>query len=578
MAQSSSPQDDVAQQVREALVGEEGARPWLTATAVRSAALKAVRGTRRVGRGAGNIAREAVEGTVQAVGEIGGEAGVFVRDAVVGVVQGTGQVVRVTAPTVREVVVGAVRGSGKARADLGEASRGAVEGAIVGAASVGVDTTQAAAAAVEGAVEAVVEAGGDLREAAHDVVGGVLTSVAAAGGDVADATRDAAYTLIAQAAEVEPGVAEVAAVAERAVDSALQGIPEAGAEAQEIVAAAASGAVEAAYNVSRSHGESVRQSVLRRVLEPGFAVAPGLERQLAEFAERLSTELPKGRAAWRGASLARAVRLLLNSGGIDLAGSLAYFMIMSLLPMVALAIMAVALFGDPEDISDRLTSVLSYYFPSSQSLLLEAVENLLQGSLAIGLVAVVGLVLGANGLFLAMHRALNRVFGSETRRAVQLTLTQVTLTTVVVLVFLLSVGLTASLQLGVRFGEGIGQSFGVLSSALLLTLGIISAALPALFTMVAFAVVYQRMPTVHVEWRDATFGAMAAIVLFEVAKHAFFWFTGLTSQRNAVYGPLASSAILLAWAYVAGMIFLYGAALARAAGELRPAQRPPDPH
>ena len=30
------------------------------------------------------------------------------------------------------------------------------------------------------------------------------------------------------------------------------------------------------------------------------------------------------------------------------------------------------------------------------------------------------------------------------------------------------------------------------------------------------------MPNVRVQWRDAVFGAMTAIVLFEVGKHLFF--------------------------------------------------------
>lgn len=576
MARPPNSSDDFAHQVKEALAEEGGGRRGVAGPAVRAAAMKAVQRTRRAGRGAGNLAKEAVEGTIQAVGEISGETGSFVRDAVIGVVQGSAQLATVTATTVRATVAGAVRGSGKARASVERASRDAVEGAIVGAASAGVNISQAASAAAEGAFGAASETGGDLRGTAQAVVGGVLSSVSAAGGNVAAATHDVAHALITQAA-AERDLEEVIVVAEAVVDSALHGIPKAGAGAQEIVAAAADGAVKAAYNVSRSHGESVRQSVLQRILEPGFAVAPGLEQQLAEFAERLTTELPTGRAAWRSASLVRAERILLNAGGIDLAGSLAYFMFMSLLPLVALAIVAVAVFGDPEAVRDRLASVMGYYFPTSKDLIWEALENLLQGSLIIGIIAFVGVVMGANGLFLAVHRAVSRVFGSEPRKAVQLTLTQITLTTVVVLLFLLSIGMTGSLQIVVRFGEGIGQSFGILSSALLLTLGIISAVLPAVFTMVAFAIAYQRMPTARVEWRDATFGAMAAIVLFEVAKHSFFWFTGLTSQRNAVYGPLASFAILLAWAYAASMIFLYGAALARAAGELRPSRSTANP-
>lgn len=266
----------------------------------------------------------------------------------------------------------------------------------------------------------------------------------------------------------------------------------------------------------------------------------------------------------------RAVRILLQAGGIDLAGSLAYFTILSLLPAVALAIMAIAVFGEPEVVRETLTATLLYYFPTSQSLIQDAVEHLFSGSLAIGLVAFVGIVMGANGLFMAATRSVNRVFGVETQKALRVTVLQVALTTIIVLLFLLSVGLTASLQVALQFSEGIAESLGALSGAVILAAGAVSALLPAFLTMALFAFVYYLVPNVRVEWRNAAFGAVAAIVLFEVGKHVFFWFTGLAAQRNAVYGPIASFVLLLMWGYVAGMIFLYGAALTRAAGELRP--------
>ena len=280
--------------------------------------------------------------------------------------------------------------------------------------------------------------------------------------------------------------------------------------------------------------------------------------------------MPTEQAAWRGASMVRAVRLLIQIGGIDLAGSLAYFTVLSLLPAVALFIMAMAFFGDPEDVRGLLIAVLVYYFPTSEDLIQAAVENLLHGSLAIGLVASASLVLGANGLFMAANRALNRVFDVEVQRVVHRTIVQVTTSTVLVVLFLLSVGLSASLHLAVRYSEGIAESTGGLSSVVVLTLSAASTLLPAFFTMVVFAFVYSHMPNVRVQWRDAVFGAIAAIVLFEAGKHLFFWFTTLASQRNAVYGPIASFVVMMMWGYAAGMIFLYGATLTRAVSELRP--------
>ena len=566
----NNPSERVARQIEETLAKEGRGYRRVTGGVVRSAALKAAKGARFVSRGAGNLAREAVEGAMQAVGDIGGETGSFVRDTVIGVVEGTGQVVTVTTPAVREVVVGAIRGSSRVGGEIGDVGRDAVEGAIVGAASVGIDSMEAAAAAAEGAVEAVVEAGGDLQDAAKATVGGVVSGVAATGGDVSAATRDAAYKLVSHEALIEQDFAEAEGMADGAVDAVLQEADRTDIEIDEVVVAAATGVVEAAYQVSQSHGDRVRRSVVQRVLEPRLAVAPEIERQLSEVAERLSKELPKGQGAWRGRAMVKAARLLLRAGGIDLAASLAYFMILSLLPMVALVIMATAVIGDPEGISDKLTDVLIYYFPSSHELIQEAVENLLNGSLVIGLAAVVSIVVGANGLFMAANRSVNRVFGIETGKFVQVTVTQAAFITLVVVLFLLSVGLTAFLQVVVSFGQGIAEAIGDISVIAVVAVGIVSTILPAVTTSALFAIVYRLLPSVHVEWRDATFGAIVAIVLFEVGKHLFFWFTGLATQRSAVYGPIASVVVLLMWGYIAGVIFLYGAALTKMAGELRP--------
>ena len=125
--------------------------------------------------------------------------------------------------------------------------------------------------------------------------------------------------------------------------------------------------------------------------------------------------------------------------------------------------MTVAIFGDPEGVSTKPTEILVYYSPASDDLIREAVENLLNGSLAFGLLALIGLVLGANGLFMAANRSVNRVFGIEARRVVQITITQVAVATPVAILFLLSLGLNGLLQFAVSFSpnppkEGLGDS------------------------------------------------------------------------------------------------------------------------
>ena len=262
--------------------------------------------------------------------------------------------------------------------------------------------------------------------------------------------------------------------------------------------------------------------------------------------------------------------MVVRAGGIDIAASLSFFTILSLLPLVALAIMVMAYLGDPEGLGEQLTEVLVFYFPTSRDLIHEAVNSVLRGSLAIGLVAFVSIILGANGLFMAANRGINRVFGIEAKNVIHTTVSEMSIGTLVVILFLLSIGATGFLHVAVSFSEGIGRSADGFSAADVFALGAVSAVLPILLTAVVFAFVYKRLPNARVEWRDATFGAMVAIAQFEIGKHLFFWFTSLASQRSAVYGPIASVVVLMTWGYIVGMIFLYGASLVKCAGDLRP--------
>ena len=542
----------------------------ITAAIAKSAAKNAAKGTRIVGGGAANLAREAAKGAVQAVGEVGGESHAFIKDTIIGVFEGTGKVVRITTPAVKEAVAEAIKESKRISDDLEDSGKKAVEGAIVGAASAGVNAKDAAIAAAEGAVEAVVDAGGDLSDATKAAVGGVVSGVATTGGDAARAAKDTVHALITYAADEERPAHEIEEVAGEAVDAALEEAEENNLERRKVVTAAATGAVEAAYLIDKSHGDRVKRSVLKRMMKGGMTVGPELERRLAALGASLSEELPKGRTTWRWMAFIRAGRLLINVGGIDLSGSLAYFTIMSLLPLTALVLTAAALFGDPEAISHQITNLFVFYFPASADLVRESVEGLINQSLVIGAFALIGLMMGANGLFLAANRSIHRIFEIKAMGALKLTIAEIVLATIMASLFLASLGLTALHQVVLTAGDELIPAGGTLSTLSAIILGVVSTVLPLAFTTAMFGIVYHRLPNVEVKWRDAVFGAFVAIVLFEIAKHAFFWFTNLSSQRNAVYGPIASVVIMMTWAYIASMIFLYGAALTRVAGELRP--------
>lgn len=202
--------------------------------------------------------------------------------------------------------------------------------------------------------------------------------------------------MIAHGADANTASDDIANIAEHAVDAALAEFAENPEVDAEVVVATATGAVAAAYDLSQSHGDHVRRSALMRFSRSAAHAMPELTGQVAHLRERLGEELPRGRAAWRGLAIYRAMRVIVQEGGVDLAAALAYYTVMSFFPLIALLVMAVALFADPQAVASGVDALVVQYFPASADLLNDAVRHLFKGTLAMGLLALAATLLGAS--------------------------------------------------------------------------------------------------------------------------------------------------------------------------------------
>ena len=266
----------------------------------------------------------------------------------------------------------------------------------------------------------------------------------------------------------------------------------------------------------------------------------------------------------------RAVLILLNANGTDLAASLAFFTVLSQLPLVALMAMLLIALGPSDGVVEVLSEALHYLFPASRELIDDAINSLLGGSLTIGILAVINLMIGANRLFAATTRAVNRVFGIRNTKVVQVTIKSVSLATVVVALFMISVALSGVIQALIRLSQASAPVTHGLSTFATIVLGIATTILPAVITAFIFAIIYYRIPNTRVLKRDAIFGAIVAIILFEIGKHVFFWANNQDTYQANIYGPITSVVVLMIWAYIASFIFLYGAAITKTSSDIRP--------
>jgi membrane protein len=256
---------------------------------------------------------------------------------------------------------------------------------------------------------------------------------------------------------------------------------------------------------------------------------------------------------WLG-MLVGAARQALKPGSVTTAGAIAYFAIFSLFPLILLSI-AIASFNlgslmDPNLIVQRLEFVA----PSLSQLLGQNIDEIIRARGPVTSVALVTLIWSASTGFYILTGTLNHVWGIERscpvwkRRGLAILL---------VLVFVGPILFLAS------FADSmIANLLAWLPDPIIQIVGGAGFALTILLDIALFMLLYLMLPHAASGWREILPGAIGAGLLWELAKKTFLFFVSTyISVSNLVYGSVAAIIAVLTWAYLSGLIFLFGAYL-----------------
>ncbi len=128
----------------------------------------------------------------------------------------------------------------------------------------------------------------------------------------------------------------------------------------------------------------------------------------------------------------------------------------------------------------------------------------------------------------------------------------------------------ASITLGpLLIGSGLAITSFVVSASLgwipgteHLTQVILSFLVPFVLTTSAFTLLYVTVPNRDVQWRHGAIGGLAAGLGFELVKHLFGMFVTRFPTYHLIYGAFAAIPIFLVWIYLSWMVALLGALIA----------------
>jgi len=252
--------------------------------------------------------------------------------------------------------------------------------------------------------------------------------------------------------------------------------------------------------------------------------------------------------------LAGAAKETLKPDTAITAAAIAYFSLFSLFPITLLSISIASFSLGPLMDQQLIIQELEFIAPALGQLLGPNIDEIIEARGSVSGIALIGLIWSASTIFYTFTHTLNEIWGVKQRRAIWKQRG---------LAILFVLALVGPILFLASFASSMITHLGISLPATIISMeGIVSLALAILLDVFLFMALYMILPHGVSTWREILPGAIGAGFLWELAKKAFLSFVSTyLSVTNLVYGSVAVIIAFLAWAYLSGLIFLFGAYL-----------------
>jgi len=257
--------------------------------------------------------------------------------------------------------------------------------------------------------------------------------------------------------------------------------------------------------------------------------------------------------------LVEVLRSFMRNQGVLLSGALAYYTLLSIVPMSILALTVLPHFIGEEQLVRTLSTYTAMVIPGYAEILTEQVQIFLKHRHAVGIIGFLAMLFFSSMAFGVLQSALSVIFGHRVRTQRRNFL----VSAVIPYVYVLSIGLAIVL---VSF---ITATLEILEQRQLMLFGW-SLSLELTFRVVLYIVgvvgevlmltsLYLFMPAVRIRFLHALIGGITATILWEIVRRGLIWYYSTLSLVNLIYGSFATPVVALLTAEAIALIVLVGA-------------------
>jgi len=256
----------------------------------------------------------------------------------------------------------------------------------------------------------------------------------------------------------------------------------------------------------------------------------------------------------------RVLRAFQANQGLLLAGAVAYYALLSIVPLLILMVIALSQVIDQDVLLVTLDRALEYVVPGEGKAVVVELRAFLDHRKVIGWVLSVTLLFFSSLGFRVLENAISVIFLHRVQKRRRHLLVSLLLLPFGYIVFIgaaLFVGTFVIVDLMAIGGEtlvllGHSWSLSGFSRWLIYVAGVTGEIL-------LISAIYYFMPVGRLSAHHALVGGVTAGLLWEIIRHGLGWFFGTLSQVSVVYGSLATAIIVLLSLEVAAALLLLGA-------------------
>ena len=260
-----------------------------------------------------------------------------------------------------------------------------------------------------------------------------------------------------------------------------------------------------------------------------------------------------------GAFTLRVLRAFRANQGLLLAGAVAYYTLLSIVPLLILILIASSQVIDQGELLATLGRYLEWLIPGQSEAVIDELAKFLDHRGVIGWVLLATMIFFSSLAFTVLENAMSVIF----LHRVAIRRRRFLVSAVIPYCYIIFLGLglllmtlvSGSLQaIGAESIDLLGHNWSLrgVSGALLYLLGVTGEIL-------VLTSIYMVMPVGRLRLRHALIGGVTAALLWELTRHILVWYFATLSQVNVVYGSLTTAIVVLLSLELAATLLLYGA-------------------